>query len=78
MLLVLGFLLNSKEVIEVEYMLKREMEELLLDLSDPRIDEVVKKAMEEKYQIVYGIYKRFVPPNERMKYMLQKNKKHTQ
>ncbi|WP_100374482.1 hypothetical protein [Bacillus sp. FJAT-45037] len=75
---MLGFLLNRKEVIEVEYMLKREMEELLLDLSDPRIDEIVKRAMEEKYQIIYGIYKRFVPPNERVRYMLQRNNKHTQ
>ncbi|GAE26083.1 hypothetical protein JCM9140_2111 [Halalkalibacter wakoensis JCM 9140] len=73
---MLGFLLNEKEVQEVEHMLKREMEELLLDLSDPRIDDVVKRAMEEKYQIVFRIYKRFVPPKETMKYVL--NKRSTQ
>ncbi|KHF38985.1 hypothetical protein [Halalkalibacter okhensis] len=73
---MLGVILNEKEVQEVEYMLKREMEELLLDLSDPRIDEVVKRAMEEKYQIVFKIYKRFVPPKETMKYVL--NKRSTQ
>ncbi|ARK28560.1 hypothetical protein [Halalkalibacter krulwichiae] len=73
---MLGVILNKKEVQEVEYMLKREMEELLLDMSDPRIDEVVKKAMEEKYQIVFKIYKRFVPPKETMKYVL--NKRNTQ
>jgi hypothetical protein len=73
---VLGVILNEKEVQEVEYMLKREMEELLLDLSDPRIDDVVKRAMEEKYQIVFKIYKRFVPPKETMKYVL--NKRSTQ
>jgi glutamyl-tRNA reductase len=73
---LLGFILNEKEVQEVEYMLKREMEELLLDLSDPRIDEVVKRAMEEKYQIVFKIYKRFVPPKETMKYVL--NRRNTQ
>ncbi|MDT8862241.1 hypothetical protein N0O92_18690 [Alkalihalobacillus sp. MEB130] len=73
---MLGVILNEKEVQEVEYMLKREMEELLLDLSDPRIDDVVKHAMEEKYQIVFKIYKRFVPPKETMKYVL--NKRNTQ
>ncbi|MCL7749045.1 MULTISPECIES: hypothetical protein [Halalkalibacter] len=73
---MLGVILNEKEVQEVEYMLKREMEELLLDLSDPRIDDVVKRAMEEKYQIVFKIYKRFVPPKETMKYVL--NKRSTQ
>jgi hypothetical protein len=73
---VLGVILNEKEVQEVEYMLKREMEELLLDMSDPRIDEVVKRAMEEKYQIVFRIYKRFVPPKETMKYVL--NRRNTQ
>ncbi|MDY7220758.1 hypothetical protein [Halalkalibacterium halodurans] len=72
---MLGCLFNEKEAQEIEYLLKREMEELLLDLSDPRIDEVVKRAMEEKYRIVYGIYKRFVPPNERMRYMLKRYKR---
>lgn len=75
---MLGFMLNHKEVQEVEYMLKREMEELLLDLSDPRIDEIVKRAMEEKYQIIFGIYKRFVPPKERMKYILPRNRRNLQ
>ncbi|TWI53664.1 hypothetical protein [Halalkalibacter nanhaiisediminis] len=72
---MLGLILNQKEVQEIEYLLKREMEELLLDLSDPRIDGIIKKAMEEKYQIVFGIYKRFVPPKERMKYMLHRHRR---
>ncbi|NEU32517.1 hypothetical protein GN156_17375 [bacterium LRH843] len=71
---MLGFMLNEKEVQEVEYMLKRELEELLLDLSDPRIDEIVKRAMEEKYQLIFGIYKRFVPPKERWKYILNRKR----
>ncbi|WP_078551211.1 hypothetical protein [Bacillus alkalicellulosilyticus] len=66
---MLGFLLNNKEVQEVEYMAKKEMEELLLDLTDPRIDDVVKKAMEEKYQIIFGIYRRFASPKECAKYI---------
>ncbi|WP_017729547.1 hypothetical protein [Halalkalibacterium ligniniphilum] len=72
---MLGFLLNHKETLEIEYLLKREMEELLLDLSDPRIDEVVKRAIVEKYQIVFGIYKRLASPKEQLKYMLNSRKK---
>nr|WP_285874566.1 hypothetical protein [Halalkalibacter oceani] len=76
--MVLGLLLNQKEVQEVEYMLKREMEEILLDLSDPRIDELVKRAMEEKYQIVFSIYKRLVTPKESVKYLLPRTRKKMQ
>nr|WP_285890656.1 hypothetical protein [Halalkalibacter oceani] len=76
--MVLGLLLNQKEAQEVEYMLKREMEEILLDLSDPRIDELVKRAMEEKYQIVFSIYKRLVTPKESVNYLLPRTRKKMQ
>ncbi|MET3508493.1 hypothetical protein [Halalkalibacter oceani] len=75
---MLGLLLNQKEAQEVEYMLKREMEEILLDLSDPRIDELVKRAMEEKYQIVFNIYKRLVTPKESVNYLLPRTRKKMQ
>ncbi|MBM7096694.1 MULTISPECIES: hypothetical protein [Alteribacter] len=64
-----GLMLNAKETQEMEYLLKRELEELLLDLTDSRIDGIVKRAMEERYQIIFRMYKRFVNPKEYMKYM---------
>ncbi|WP_096202069.1 hypothetical protein [Bacillus sp. FJAT-45350] len=72
---MIGMLLNHKEIQEIEYILKKEMEELLLDLTDPRIDDVVKKAMEEKYQIIFGIYRRFASPKECTKYIRTADKK---
>ncbi|WP_413376834.1 hypothetical protein [Alkalihalobacillus sp. 1P02AB] len=75
---MLGFLLTSKEVQEIEYLLKRELEEILLDLTDARIDNVVKGAMVEKYDIVYGIYKRVVSPEDRIKYALPRAKREYQ
>ncbi|MBU8908572.1 hypothetical protein [Desertibacillus haloalkaliphilus] len=69
---MLGFLLNHKEAQEIEYLLKKEMEELLLDLTDPRIDDVVKRAMEEKYQITFGIYRRVASPKDCAKYIRYK------
>ncbi len=37
----------------MEYILKRELEELLFDFEDERIHDVVKKAMEERYKIIF-------------------------
>ena len=41
---MLGFLINEKEVQEIEHLIKREMDEILFDLQDERIDHVVKKS----------------------------------
>lgn len=64
-----GLMLSTKESQEFEYMLKRELEELLLDLTDSRIDGLVKRAMEERYKIIFGLYKRFASPKECYKYI---------
>jgi hypothetical protein len=72
---MLGIMLNLKEIKEMEYVLKREMEELLHDLEDPRIDHIVKRAMEERYQIIFRLFQRVAPPRECMKYMRYRRKK---
>ncbi|WP_096438254.1 hypothetical protein [Alteribacter populi] len=64
-----GILLNPKETQEMEYLLKRELEELLLDLTDSRIDGLVKRAMEERYQLIFRMYKRFAQPKDYLKYV---------
>lgn len=69
---MLGFMLNGKEVQEMEYLLKKELEELLLDLGDHRIDGLVRRAMEERYKIVFKMYARFVSPKELSKYIRKK------
>ncbi|SDI89258.1 hypothetical protein [Alteribacillus bidgolensis] len=66
---MMGILINVKEAQEMEYLLKRELEELLLDFEDNRIDPVVKRAMEEKYRIVLGIYRRFASSAECSRYI---------
>ncbi|WP_347548060.1 hypothetical protein ABFG93_10655 [Pseudalkalibacillus hwajinpoensis] len=63
-----GYLVNFKEMKEMEYLLKREMEELLLDLDNSRIDGLIKRAMEERYQLLLGIYKRTATKAEVSKY----------
>ena len=47
MIICLGLCSTKEEKKEIEYILKRELEELLFDFEDERIHSVVKKAMEE-------------------------------
>lgn len=71
--LMLGFLINEMEKKELEYLLKREMEELLHDLEDKRIDHLVKRAMKERYQIIFKLFKRVATEKECVRYIPQKN-----
>ncbi|WLD93569.1 hypothetical protein [Alkalihalobacillus sp. AL-G] len=66
---MLGCLLNEKEVKEMEYVLKKELEELLHDLEDHHIEGIIKRAMEERYQLVFRILQRFSTPADCVKYM---------
>lgn len=66
---MLGMLINEKEVKEVQYLLKREMDEILFDLEDERIDQLVKRAMEERYRILFGLFKRVASSKECLRYM---------
>ncbi|MFB4214232.1 hypothetical protein ACE1TH_20245 [Shouchella sp. JSM 1781072] len=68
-----GILISDKETKELEYILKRELEELLLDLTDERIDQVVKNLMIEKYEIVFNLYKRVSLPSDHKEYAFQLN-----
>ncbi|WP_010169617.1 hypothetical protein [Bacillus coahuilensis] len=68
---MLGLLIKEVEMKELEYLLKREMDEILLDLTDSRIDSTVKRAMKERYTILFSLFKRVAPKNEIMSYMLQ-------
>lgn len=71
---MLGFIINDIEQKEMEYLLKREMEELQLDLTDERIDHIVKRAMEERYKILYKLFRRFASHKECLKYLPPKRK----
>jgi hypothetical protein len=70
---VLGILLNDKECKELDYMLRKEMDEILLDLSDRRIDREIKKAMEYRYRVVFRMYARIASPKELSKYARGRN-----
>ncbi len=69
---MLGFLFTTKECQELEFLLKRELEEMLLDFGDKRIDYLVKRAMEERYAILFRMYTRVASPSELSKYVRRK------
>ncbi|WP_163583453.1 hypothetical protein [Gracilibacillus saliphilus] len=69
---MLGLLINDKEQSELQYVIKRELEELLLDLEDHRIDKMVKQAMRERYKVIFQLYTRIASEEEIKKYIPKK------
>ncbi|WP_079525217.1 hypothetical protein [Halobacillus hunanensis] len=69
-----GFMINDNEQLEIEYLLKREMEEITFDLGDHRIDSEIKAAMEERYGVLFQLFRRFASREECLQYMPKKKK----
>ena len=69
---MLGLLINDLEQKEIEYLIRRELEELLLDLGDDRIDSIVKRAMSERYYQLFQLYRRVATDQQCMKYIPQR------
>ncbi|ASF37777.1 hypothetical protein CEH05_00960 [Halobacillus halophilus] len=69
-----GIIINDQEQREMEYLLKREMEEITFDLGDHRIDTGIKRAMEERYDVLFQIFRRFGSRKECLQYMPKKKK----
>ncbi|WP_368653742.1 hypothetical protein AB4Y30_01355 [Ornithinibacillus sp. 4-3] len=70
---MLGLLINEMETKELEYVLKREMEEIMLDLTDSRIDDVVKETMKDRYQVFFNLFRRVANEKDCLQYMLKTN-----
>lgn len=67
---MLGLLINDIEHKEIKYLLKRELEELLMDLEDHRIDITVKEAMRKRYMTLFQLFRRVATEKECLEYML--------
>lgn len=70
---MMGLIVSNKEIEEIKYLLKRELEEILFDLGDDRIDQNVKKAMVERYKDLFSLLKRIASPKECLTYILQRD-----
>ncbi|MBP1996387.1 hypothetical protein J2Z66_008033 [Paenibacillus eucommiae] len=49
-------------------MLRKELDEMLFDLSDKRIDQEIKLAIESRYKVIFRMYARLASPKEISKY----------
>ncbi|MCM3342399.1 hypothetical protein M3650_28185 [Paenibacillus sp. MER TA 81-3] len=65
---MLGFLFNERECKELSYMLRKELDEMLLDLSDNRLDAEVRQAISKRYRTVFRMYARIASPKELSRY----------
>ncbi|HLU22709.1 hypothetical protein [Lederbergia graminis] len=72
---MLGLLLKHQEKEEIIYLLKREMDEILFDLNDSRIETIVKISMEERYKTLFSLFTRIASTQDCMKYMLPSKKR---
>lgn len=70
---MLGVLLNERECRELNYLLRKELDEMLLDLSDHRIDTDIKTAIELRYKVIFRMYARLATPKELSKYARNRN-----
>ncbi|HLS36334.1 MAG TPA: hypothetical protein VK061_08865 [Bacillota bacterium] len=68
---MLGLLVTDMEKREIEYLIKREFEEILLDLEDHRIDDVIKESMIERYKVLFNLFRKVATEEDCLKYMLQ-------
>lgn len=67
---MLGMLFNNKECKELDYVLRKELDEMLLDLNDTRLDGDIKGAIARRYKIIFRMYARIASPKELSRYAL--------
>jgi hypothetical protein len=69
---MLGLMINHTEIKELEYLIKRELDEIIFDLDDSRIDNMVKDAMKERYKVLFQLLRRVASDKECMRYIPKK------
>ncbi|MEF3303325.1 hypothetical protein [Paenibacillus sp. GYB003] len=70
---MLGFLFNQRECKELGYVLRKELDEMLFDLKDHRLETEVRKAIESRYKVVFRMYARLASPKDLSRYARNQN-----
>lgn len=68
---MLGLMIDDQEQKELEYVLKRELEEILFDLEEPRINEAIKNRMRKRYKRLFRLFQKVASEAEYVKYIPQ-------
>ncbi len=66
---MLGMLLNENECKEMAYVLRKELDEMLFDLSDQRLNQDIRQSIDKRYKTIFKMYARFAPQKELAKYV---------
>lgn len=61
-------LFNDRECKELDYILRKELDEMLFDLQDPRMDREMKTAIESRYKVIFRMYARLASPKDLSRY----------
>lgn len=69
---MIGFLFNDRECRELDYVLRKELEEMLFDLNDQRMDQDIKTAIETRYKVIFRMYARLASPRDISRYARNK------
>lgn len=67
---MLGMMFTDKECRELGYMLRKELDEMLLDIGDRRLDGPVKEAISKRYKTIFRMYARMASPRELSRYAI--------
>lgn len=67
-IVMLGFLFSERECRELDYVLRKELDEMLFDLNDKLIEAELKSAIEARYKVIFRMYARLASPKEISKY----------
>lgn len=65
---MLGMLFNERECKEFDYVLRKELDELILDMSDERLDGEIRKSIVKRYKVIFRMYARIASPKQLSKY----------
>ncbi|MNP11294.1 hypothetical protein D3C76_1034740 [compost metagenome] len=61
-------LFNERECKELDYVIRKELDEMLMDLDDKRLDQEIRQSIAKRYKVVFRMYARFAHPKELSKY----------
>ena len=65
---MLGILFTEKEHKELDYLLRKELDEMLFDLSDHRLDQEIHRQISSRYKTIFKMYARFAPSKQLSRY----------
>lgn len=70
---MIGILINEKEQLEMIYVIKRELDEILFDLGDERISNVLKQSMLQRFNILISLLQRISKEGDWRNYSIELN-----